>query len=139
MITSHVKHSASQRSTTTNLKYTSQQHTKMVHHVVIRESFQPCLAFLCSFFVTPPVCNCLTSDYGNSLFQLFLQVLVLPNLLLLLLSDVALSWDCHIFHYCCFLLLTNHHYLSHRILALLFSNTFGGVSFGTGELLAHTC
>lgn len=44
------------------------------------------------------------------LLQLFPQPLVLHSFLILLLSDVTVSWDCHTYHNCCLLLLVNHHH-----------------------------
>uniref|UniRef100_A0A674P3J4 Kinesin-like protein n=1 Tax=Takifugu rubripes TaxID=31033 RepID=A0A674P3J4_TAKRU len=56
--------------------------------------------------------------------------------------DVAITWDCYIYHHHCLLVFIHHHYVRlvghhhlvsldlevHRILACLFSSTFGGVS-----------
>ncbi|KAF7650745.1 hypothetical protein LDENG_00121310, partial [Lucifuga dentata] len=45
------------------------------------------------------------------LFQFFFQPLVLLSLLVLFLPDVAVSWDCHIYHDGPLLLLVNHHHV----------------------------
>lgn len=48
---------------------------------------------------------------STSVWLFFRPFQELLNLLMLLRPDVAANWDCHIYHYCSFLLFIDHHYV----------------------------